>query len=92
MEALVSDGVPLELVEHCLILLLTEVEVDDECLGCVCGCLEILCAYCEENILDTTAIEIAGNESLTAESLENGFVANLTDLTVKFEMLHFAFV
>lgn len=92
METLVSDGMPLKLVEHCLIFLLTEVEVDDECLGSVCCGLKFLCVYCEENVLDAIAIKIAGNEALTAESLENGFVTHLTDLTVKFKMLHFAFV
>lgn len=89
METLVSDGVPLELVEHCLILLLTEVEVDDECLGSVCCGLELLCVNCEDDVLDTIAIKIAGNEALTAEGLENGLVAYFTDLSVKCEMLHF---
>ena len=92
METLVGDGMPLQLVEHCLILLLTEVEVDDESLGSIGSCLKLLCVYCEDDILDAVAIKIAGNEALAAESLENGFVTHLTDLTVKFKMLHFAFV
>ena len=51
--------------------------------------LKIFLIYSEEDVLDAASIEIARNEALLAESLDDGFVSNLTALAVKCEMFHF---
>ena len=80
----------LELMEnHGIVLLSIEGEVDDVGIRGAKKVLEILFYHGEENVVDSVAIEIARNEALLAECLDDGFVANLTGLAVKCEMLHF---
>jgi hypothetical protein len=90
VKAIVLYRMELELMEnHRVVLLAIEGEVDDEGIRSAEESLEILFLNCEENILDSVAIEIARDEALLAECLDDGFVANLTGLAVKCEMLHF---
>ena len=89
MEAVVLYRMELKFVKNCRIGLAVEDEVHDVSLGRVGDTLEILCADGEKNVLHAVAIEIAGNESLFTEGLDDGLVANLADLAFKFEMLHF---
>ena len=72
-----------------LLLAVVEHEVYDEGSGGFGDTLEFLFIDGEENALGAVAIKIAGNETLFAESLDDGLVANLTDLAFQFKMLHF---
>jgi len=89
MEAEILYRVELKLMKNCCVLLAIEVEVNDVGIRGVDKALKILCVNCEEDVLKTCTIEVARNETLTTESLDGGFVANLTKLAIKFEMLHF---
>ena len=79
---------PLKLVKNSCVVLAVKVEVYDERLRSVGEEAEFLRVDCEEDILNTVAIEVARNESFSAESLDDGFVADLTGLAFQFEMLH----
>ena len=89
MEADVLYRVELKFVEDGCVLFTIEVEVNDVGIRGVGKTLEILGVDCEEDVLNTCTIEVARDETLTTESLDGGFVANLTKLALKFEMLHF---
>ena len=81
----------LQLVEnHGVVVLAVEGEVDDVGIRSGKKTFEILFVNGEENVLDTVSIKIARDEALLAESLDDGFVSNLTGLPVKCEMLHFS--
>ena len=88
VQALVSNRVELKLVKNCGVLLVSENEINDESLRSVGDCLELLGINCEKNVLDTASLKVARNKTLLAESLESGFVADLTWLAFKFKMLH----
>lgn len=90
VEAVVFHRMPLKLVENCGIgLAIVKREVDDVSLGCVGHSLEFLLVNSEKYVLDTVAVKIAGDKTLTAECLEDGLVTYLTDLSFQFEMLHY---
>jgi hypothetical protein len=50
--------------------------------------LEILCVYSEKNVLDTVTIDVARNLSCSTNCLYSSLVASLTELTLKFNVLH----
>ena len=80
---------PLCLVEYCLILLaIVEGEVNDVGGRSVGNCLEVLCVYGEENVLETVSIKVARYESLPAESLHASLVSGLANLSFEFNVLH----
>ena len=89
MEAEILYRVELKLVKDSRVLGTIEIEVNDVGVRGVDKTLEILGVDCEEDVLNTCTIEVARDETLTTESLDGGFVANLTKLALKFEMLHF---
>ena len=90
VEACVEYRMELKLVKDCAVgLAIVEDEVNDECLRGIGDTLEFFLIDCEEDVLHSETIKIAWNESLLAESLDDGFVANLTDLAFQFKMLHF---
>ena len=43
----------------------------------------------EQDVVHTETIEVAGDEALAAERLDDGLVALLADLAVQLEMLYF---
>ena len=93
VKAGVEYRMELKLVEHCVVgLAIVEYEVDDVGLWSVGSDLELLCIHCEEDVLHSETIKIARDEALLTESLDDGFVANLTDLAFQFKMLHFVCV
>ena len=49
---------------------------------------ELFLRNCEEYVLKTLSIEVARDETLPAESLDDSLVADLTDLAVQCEMFH----
>ena len=89
VEALVTDGVELKLVENCSVgLPVGEGEVDDEGCGGVKETLEILGRNGEKNILDAASVEVARDETFPAEGFDDGFVAFFADGSAESEMLH----
>ena len=88
MQAFVCYRVELEFVEYCGVLLAVEVEVNDVCARSVGDSLELLCVNGEKYVLYAAAVEVARYETLLAESLDYGLVANLAGSAVKNEMLH----
>ena len=90
VEAVILDGMELKFVKNYGVVgLAVEGEVHDVCVGSLEEALEIFLIYSEEDVFDAASIEVARNEALLAESLDDGFVANLTALAVKCEMFHF---
>ena len=93
VEAVVLYGMELELVKDCgASLTSVEDEVHDVGIRRAEESLEVLVADSEEDVFYAAAVEIAGNESLFAESLDDGFVADLAGLALEFKMLHNFFV
>ena len=89
VEAGVEYRMELKLVKDCAVgLAVVEDEVNDVCLRGIGYALEFFLIDCEEDVLHSETIKIARDESLLAESLDNGFVADLTDLAFQFKMLH----
>ena len=78
VQAVVFDGMELELVKNYGVVgLAVELEVDDERIGSLDEALDFTLRNCEEYILDTGSVKIAGDESLCAESLDALMVALL---------------
>ena len=90
MQATVVHRVELELVEDGVELLaVVQYEVYDKGVGGIGESLELLLVHREEDVLHAEAIEVARDDALLAEGLDDRFVADLTDLAVQFKMLHF---
>ena len=90
MEAVVLYRVELELVKDGgVCLTVVKGDVDDVGIGGLEQSFEILLHHGEKDVLESKSIEIARNQSFLAESLDDGFVANLTGLAFQFKMLHF---
>ena len=93
VEAVVLDRMELELVYGCgVFFAVVEYDVDDVGCGVTEKSAKLFGSYCEKNVVDSLAIEVAGNEPLFAEGLDDGLVPNFTDFAVKGEMLHCFFV
>ena len=89
MEAVVLYRMELELVDDChVVLAIVKLDVDDERCRSVGDSLEVPVADCEEDILHSLSIEVAGNETLPADRFDYGLVSDLADFAVKFKMLH----
>ena len=92
MEAVVLYGMELKLMDNGVVgLSVAEDQVYDVAGGGVGDTLEILGVDCEEDVLDAESVEVARDEALLPESLDDGFVASLTDLAFQFEMFHFLY-
>ena len=88
VQAVVLDGVELQLVYDGGVGLAIEDEVHDVGSRRVQEALKIAIVNGEEDIVQTLAIEVAGNETLAAEGLDDGLVSDLADLAFQFKMLH----
>jgi len=88
VEAVFLNGMELKLVDNGCILLVIEVEVYDEGCRIVGKSLEFLCVNCENYVLHSLSIQVARYESLLADGLDNGLVADLTDLAIELKMFH----
>ena len=89
MEAVVLYRVPLILMSHCGVGFTAQVEVYDVRGGSVGKTLKLFLVYSEKDVvLDTLTIEVAGNQTLTAEGLHDGLVALLANFAIKSEMFH----
>lgn len=81
VKADVSERVILELVSYSSIFLaIVKNDVYDVSVGSVCDSLKIFGGNREENVLGTVAIKIARYQTLSAESLDYGFVAGFASL------------
>jgi hypothetical protein len=89
VEALVGDGMPLELVKDGGVsLAVVKLEVHDVGLRGVGETLEVTGVDGEEDVFHAETVKVARDEALTAESLDDGFVGGLTDQAFQFKMLH----
>ena len=88
VQAVVLDGVELQFVYDGGVGLAVEDEVHDVGSRRVQETLKIAIVNGEEDIVQTLAIEVAGNETLAAEGLDDGLVSDLADLAFQFKMLH----
>ena len=88
MEAVVLYRVPLILVSHCSVLFTAEVQVYDIRSGGMGKALELFLVYSEKDVVKSETIEVARNETLTAEGLKDGLVALLANFAIESEMLH----
>ena len=88
MQAVVLDGVELQFVYDGGVGLAIENEIYDVGSRRVQETLKIAIVNGEEDIVQTLAIEVAGNETLAAEGLDDGLVSDLADLALQFKMLH----
>ena len=89
MEAVVLDRMELKLMDDSLIgLTVVELDVDDKGSGGVGDTLEVLVVDSEEDILHSLTIKVARDKTLLADRFDDGFVADLTDFAVDFEMFH----
>ena len=88
VQAVVIHRVPLVLVGDGGVHLAIEVEVHDVGGGGVGETHQLLLDDGEQDVVHTETIEVAGDEALAAERLDDGLVALLADLAVQLEMLH----
>ena len=88
MEAIVIHRVPLILVGDSGVGLAVEVEVHDVRGGGVGEAHQLLLIDGEQDVVDAGAVEVARDEALAAERLDDGLIALLADLAVQLEMLH----
>ena len=88
VEAVVLYRVPLVFVCNSHVGFATELKVNDVSCRSMGDTLKFLFVNGEENVFHSKAIEVARNQALTAESLDDGFVAFLADFAFKRKMLH----
>ena len=88
VEAVVIHRVPLVLVGDGGVHLTIEVEVHDVGGGGVGETHQLLLIDSKQDVVDAGAVEVAGDEALAAERLDDGLVALLADLAVQLKMLH----
>lgn len=89
METLVGDRVPLKFVKHCIELLtVVELEVYDVRVRSVCEGFESLCLNSEEDVLHSESVDVARNESLSADSLDSLLVSYCAQSAFQFDVFH----
>jgi hypothetical protein len=88
VEAVVVYRVPLILVSNGGVVLATQFQVYDVGSGSVGQTLEFFLVNGEEDVLHTGTVEVAGNQALGTEGLEDGLVTFLADFAFKRKMLH----
>ncbi len=93
MEAVVLYRMELELMyDSGVALAIVENDVDDVGPGITQESAKLFCSDSEKYVFDSLTVEVAWNEPLFAEGLDDGLVPNFTDFAVKCEMFHCFFV
>ena len=89
VKSLVGNRMILYLVEYCItVSSIAELKVDDVRVRSVSDSLEILCIDSEKNVLHSENVDVARNLSCSTNCLYLCLVAGLTDLAIKFNVLH----
>lgn len=89
VETLVGYRVPLKFVKHCIeFLTIVKFEIYDVRVWSVGKSFESLCLNSEEDILHSESVDVARNESLSADSLDSLLVSHSTQSAFQFDVFH----
>ena len=88
MQAVVFHRVPLIFVGDSGVGLATQVQIHDVGSGRVGETLQLFLIDREKDVVHAGTVQVAGNQALTTEGLEDGLVALLADFAIQRKMLH----